>query len=246
MANSVARFAAKDQSSAAFCETPTAKVIWGVLEHAHRHASFAAIIGAAGTGKTTTALAFAAQNRDVRVMQASIRVRAPMQLVRELARLYGLEHVRVTSLYEEIVSVMSGFLIVDEAHLLSDPAVELLRGLNDPLPGRNKIGVALIGNPVFIGVREGKNRHLHAQFLSRIEPYLIVPEPLDEDFNDFFDANKIVGARSRKLIQEAADRRGGALRTAAKIIAYARELAGDQAIGMGHIEQAIEFLGYGR
>jgi len=246
MANSVTHFAAKDQSSAAFFKTPTATAIWNVLDRAHKKMSLAAIIGAAGTGKTTTALAFAAQNRDVRVMQASIRVRAPMQLVRELARLYGLEHVRVTYLFEEIISVMSGFLIVDEAHLLTDPAIELLRGLNDPLPGRNKIGVALIGNPVLIGNREGQNRPLNAQFLSRIEPYLIIDEPLAEDYDEFFDAHKIAGARSRKLIQEAAYRRAGALRTAAKIIACARELAGDQAIGMGHIEQAIEFLGYGR
>jgi DNA transposition AAA+ family ATPase len=246
MANSVTRFVAKDQSPSAFCETPTATAIWNVLDRARRQMSLAAIIGAAGTGKTTTALAYAARHPDAHVIQASMRIRAPMQLVRELARLYGLQHVRVTSLFDEIVSVMSGFLIVDEAHFLADPAIELLRGLNDPLPGGNKIGIALIGNPVLIGAREGKNRPLHAQFLSRIEPYLYITAPITEDYDEFFDAHKISGARSRKLIQDAADRRGGALRTAAKIIACARELAADQAIGMNHIETSIEILGYGR
>lgn len=243
MANSVTRFVAKKTTSAAFCDTQTATAIWNALEFAHQHTSFAAILGEGGIGKTTTVRAYAEQNSGVQVIHASIRIRTVIQLVDALGRLTGIYERASESRVFEAIRRSGSFLIVDEAQFLSDGAIELLRYLNEPAAGKDKIGIALVGNPVVIAEREGKNRALYTQFLSRLRPRLILGAPLAEDYEALFDFHKIGGARSRDRIQRAAER-FGALRAATFIIDRAREIAGDQTVGLSHIEEAITFLGY--
>lgn len=244
-----------EQPSSEFLRTPTGVAIWNTLNYAQERACLAAILGAGGIGKTFTVDAYAAENPKVHVIQGTPRIRTAKQLLEELERqvFTGTCTVSETELFRVIRREPRSLLVIDEAQFLTDGGLELLRSLNDPGRGWNgkpdwsggfMIGIALVGNPVVVSQREGKNRSLYSQLLTRFRPRLILGASLMEDYEVLFDHHNIAGAPSRKRIQAVADRKEGGLRTATFIIERAQEIAGDQPVTLDHIQEAVTFLGY--
>jgi len=250
MGDNVAHIPARPPAPDAVCITPTYEEIHAALDHARDYRMIAGIFGPAGGGKTTAASAYAAEVPGVRIFRATTRTRTAPELRTALAEEFGAwERPRSERvIFHAIHSVLSGhgrapMLIIDEAHNIADSGIEMLRYLNDPHDGDGAVALALVGNPITVSMREGRNRAMHGQFLSRLRPLLMLDDTSDEDFEAFFDHRKIAGARPRASIKKAARDRGG-LRAAAFIIDRAYATAGPRALELGDVERAIAFLGY--
>ena len=130
-------------------------------------------------------------------------------------------------------------LIVDEAGLMIDEALELIRCLRDD----TGIGVVLMGNATFptrFNGRHGQARF--AQLTSRFARREHLSGMLPEDYEAYFDHCRVRGRRARDLIRQHAEREGH-LRTAAFIVTEAREKAPDGTLNLEHITAAIDELG---
>jgi len=250
MGDNVTRIPARAGAPAGLCATPTFRDIYAILDYARDQGMLAGIFGPAGVGKTTAVGAYAAAVPSVYIFRATMRTRTERQLREAFAHDFDVwqRGAHEAAVFAAIRSKLSaggenGILIIDEAHVLADGALEMLRYLNDPHAGHQGIAIALVGNPVTVSQREGRNRAMYGQFLSRLRPLLMLDDTSDEDFEAFFDHRKIAGARPRASIKKAARDRGG-LRAAAFIIDRAYATAGPRALELGDVERAIAFLGY--
>ena len=157
----------------AFCRTPVAEAMLGVIELAQEMGLMGTIVGAPGLGKTTTLLWYAESRRGVAycVMNpAQSSMSAMLSLVCEALGGGGGVGSGSAVLYEVACSTIDwnrvDVLLIDEAQHLNDRSLDVLRCLHD------ETGVV----PIFAGnenLRSRFNNTLEAafaQFTSRIGP----------------------------------------------------------------------------
>lgn len=153
-------------------ETTAMKQVSRALRLAHDEADIALIVGDAGSGKTTSATAYAAENSRTCILLKCYGMSRRV-LTQEIAKKLNLETHRVS--YDRLVSSVSETLresntlvILDEADLLRDDAIEFCRRLVNDL---GESGLVLIGLPT-LAYRIQNLKNDHRQLESRIGVFL--------------------------------------------------------------------------
>lgn len=149
-----------------FIQTSAVTKIHEVARRAHLRRWMCCCYGDAGIGKTEAAKAYASEDPDVILVEASIGMTAKA-LFTELAQRVGLDGEGSTNeMFVEVVKKLKGsdrMIIIDEAENLAYRTLEYLRRTYD----MSKIGVLLIGTRRLITNLRGK-RGQYAQLYSRM------------------------------------------------------------------------------
>lgn len=155
-------------------ETKSLQQITRALRLAHDEKDIALIVGDAGSGKTTAATTYAADNARTCILIKCYGMSRRV-LTLELAKKLGLETHRVN--FDRLVANVTEhlrdteqFVILDEADFLRDDALEFCRRLINDL---GESGLALIGLPT-LAYRIQNLKNDHRQLESRIGVFLHV------------------------------------------------------------------------
>ncbi len=258
-------------SSNEFAFLPSSRHLWRVFDYTRHRRQMTRVTGDPGTTKTTTAKRYTAENERVIYIAAAPDARhmQPVMVAigaAVLKRVYdfslGMPHepYRYEHDFQKLKTELAtcrpnggllgrvlrpclvtavDLLIVDEAGLMVDEALELIRCLKDD----TGIGVVLMGNATFptrFNGRHGQARF--AQLTSRFARREHLNGMLPEDYEAYFDHCRVRGRRARDLIRQHAEREGH-LRTAAFIVAEAREKVPEGPLNLEHVTAAIDELG---
>jgi DNA transposition AAA+ family ATPase len=156
--------------SDAFCATSQVVVIWEVAEFCRKKLKMGAAVGPAGTSKTKTALELKRKYPATILITVDLTQRSMGAILRALSRELSLSWAGYSrdTIFEKIAASLLGrqkFIIVDEAHLLSWEAWEIMRSLWDRAP----CGVLFLGMPRTLShMRSGSRGFLWDQIYSRL------------------------------------------------------------------------------
>lgn len=233
-----------------YLDTPTGRRILGVLSFAQLAGDIAVIYGAAGLGKTTAAVHYAASNPNAWVVSMSPDCAGVVPALEEVASAIGMHDLPggAARLRRAIVSRLrgtAGLLIVDEAQHLSIKALECLRAVYDRTWEGESAGAGLVlcGNETVYGRLTGGKRAEHfAQLFSRIGKRLKLTTSAAGDVAAIVDHFAIDDAETRSLLAGIADR-PGALRGMVKTLRLASLYASHDAIKPTHVRAAWNDLG---
>jgi len=209
-----------------FILTPTADRITVRLTQAKVLADFVVVVGAPGTGKTTTACQFTRSNTNVFKIVAHPTLSRPRALLQQLARIVNVQAStgKLDLIHAALVSKLRGtgaLVIVDEANFLEPEALNQLRSLHD----QAEIGIALIGNASIHLNLAGRGRGGEfAQLTSRVGMRLDIKRVDDRDIDALLDAWGIEGKAERHHLRVIAAK-PGALRGMTKTLRLAHMLA---------------------
>lgn len=178
--NLIERARSKAQDVAAdFVETPTAKRILEICGLAHAMNDVYLVIGEAGLGKTVALKRYAQLNANVVMLEVDPTFSAKV-LLAELCMALGLQPSRNNhENMQNIVKKLKGserLLIVDEAELLTNKPLEVLRRIHD----KSGIGMVLAGMPRLRANLRGA-RGQYKQLYSRIGLALDLKDKLPKE-----------------------------------------------------------------
>lgn len=226
----------------AFCRTPAADAMLGVIELAREMRFIGAIVGAPGVGKTTTLLHFAESTPGAHycVMNPTRNSMTAM-----LATVCESLHCRPTKSNADTHDIICSavewgsveVLLVDEAQHLPDPCLDQLRCIYD----QAGLPVVFAGNATLRDRFDGGKRAAFAQLTSRIGPRVELDTPTAADVAALA---RNAGAHHPKAIAYLERYIAGTagLRQVAALLKVARKLAGDGDIALSHLKMAAAGL----
>lgn len=196
-----------------------------VAQHAHANADLVVVYGAAGAGKTWALRRYVADHTGAWFVSASPAITTPSALLARVARALDVAGARTTAAqYErgivDRLSIGPALLVVDEAHHLSQPLLDVLRCVHDAAA----CGLVLAGNEPLWGRLAGGDRA--AQLVSRVGIACRLRRPAEADVVQL--AETLVGEQLRgrgRAAVLAAGRGMGGLRAVRKLIGQAHILA---------------------
>jgi DNA transposition AAA+ family ATPase len=154
------------ESAIPIIQTSVLKKIHEVARRAHIRRWLCVCSGDAGLGKTEACRAYAAEEKDVILIEAVLGL-SSLKLFRQLHRACGFDGEGSTyDMFDDVVNKLRGsdrMIIVDEAENLPYRALELIRRVYDMA----KIGILLVGMPKLIMNLRGKHGQ-YAQLYSRV------------------------------------------------------------------------------
>lgn len=213
-----------------FCETPTARKIFNLLDYCRAKRWIGLVAGAPGVGKTTAIRRYAATHKGIFVCPLSrsdgASMSATLQRVCE-AMGAGSGPRRVSDLHEVICNQVQwvaedAVLVLDEAQFLNDASIDELRCIHD-LAG---LAIVFCGNPTFRSRFNNSRDANFAQFTSRVGMRLDCPAPTDADLAAICRHHDIAGKREMDFLAGHAKTSGG-LRTVVWLASMARDIADD-------------------
>ena len=208
------------------------------------------VIGEPGTGKSTAAAAYAANEKGVVLCRVTKAASDIQPLLVRLCEALG-ENVTPNQskadLYETALWSLTqpfkakNLMLLDEAQHLSDDAMECARDLFD----ESQVGVVLIGNK---GLKrwevsqKSKKSNSFAQLRGRIGQFMDIKMPLDEDLTALCEYYNLQGG-CLTLVRKVA-RKEGQLHLVAKLIQVAGDLLDEgQSITPSILKDAGEIVG---
>lgn len=207
-----------------FIATPTSKKYLTVLEYAQSMPDVGIIVGAAGTGKTTSIKHYKSTYPNVWVMTATPAIGTAPAAMDALRDLMGISMGRKYAMQRQIINKMegtNGLLIVDEAQFLQPAALDEFRSLHD----QADIGLVFVGNEeVWRQLDGGGQRAKFAQLHSRVGARVSITRPIDGDIVAVLDAYEIADKKQRGLLAAIA-KKPGALRAMVKTLNLAFRFA---------------------
>ena len=230
--------------------TRNAREVQTVLAQCHELRDMGMVYGAAGAGKTRTALKYREDNPDTILVTCTRAIRHPRAFLRHLAQLENVKAPAsgaMDALFEGILARLRGsgrLLIVDEAQMLDYGAIELVRSLHD-LAG---IGVVLMGNEiVWQLLHAGRTRAQYEQLASRIGIRRCLHPGFPRGDVEAFARQYINGADQECIAYLAAKSEGlGGLRAVMKHCRLAFRIAakdGGRVVTKQDLEKASALLG---
>jgi DNA transposition AAA+ family ATPase len=213
-----------DQMPAAprYVKTPTGERVLATLRYAQIAEDIAIVYGGAGLGKTAAAKEYARLAPNVwlaTMTPASAGVVPALQVIAEALGLINVPS-GANNLHAAIcrrVTDTGGLIVIDDAHVLSENALDQIRAIND----RTQVGLVLIGNERAYARMTGGNR---AAYLDRLYSRIGKKTPLRKsvagDITALLDAWAIEDAKCRAQLTEIAGK-GGGLRTMTKVLRLA-------------------------
>jgi len=225
--SSQAELAADTPTVPDWFETPTAQRLTALLRWA-QSGEIVLIITTPGIGKTRVAERFEASDPNVWLATMSPSTAGVATMAIEVADAIGLGEIKGSpqQLSRQIkarVAGKKGLLIIDEAHELTDKALNEIRGWHD----RTKVGIALLGNETVVGQIEGRKSAL-AQISSRFSIRHVQTAPMSGDLEALFDAWGIEDAEQRGFLAKI-----GAMPGALREVTHTIKIAKTAAIGTG-------------
>lgn len=229
-----------------FVVTPAARAFFAVMEHAQFAPDFCVIVGEPGVGKTSAAMHYQAQTRNVWMITGEKCATTPGALLMDLAEAVGLGSVdrelkRISRAIVRKVRDTGGLIVADEAQNWSSDALDQLRTIHD-LSG---LGVVMIGNPtIYARLEGGTKRANFAQLYSRLGMRVTRPRATKADVDALLDAWALTDTACRDLCHVAAGR-GGALRSMTKALrqGFLRADAEGEELAEKHLRAAMQQLG---
>ena len=230
----------------AFCRTPAADAMLGVITLAEEMQLMGAIVGAPGVGKTTTLRWYAESERGVAycVMNPAY---SSMSAVLDLVggAVCGVSACGSARRYEVACNAIEwnglDVLLVDEAQHLNDRCLDVLRCMHD------ETGVALVfaGNENLRSRFNNTTLAAFAQFTSRLGPRVELDTPTAADVAALARHGgahhpKAIAYLERYIVGTAG------LRKVAAILKAARKIAGDGDIAVSHLKMAAAGLRLGK
>lgn len=205
-------------------DTPTAGKIVNLLRFAQT-GKFIVIVTVPGVGKTRTAERLAAADPNVWLATMSPSTAGVATMAMEVAEAVGLGEIsgspqQLSRKIRAHVKGKNGLLIIDEAHELTEKAINEIRSWHD----RVGLGVALLGNEKVVGQIDARKSAL-AQVSSRVSMRHSQTTALPADVEAALDAWGITRADQRAFLH-----RIGALPGALREITHTLEIA---AISLG-------------
>jgi len=221
------------------CDMPTMTDLINLFHLCQAEGELGIVTGEPGVGKSTAARRYVADNPRAYLVTMSPATSALVPSLARIGEALGAfpgssgacawsDAIRV-ALSRQIAPQV---LLIDEAHHLSDAAVEEVRAIYDA----NHVGV------VFIGSREIRERwsgKRWAQLTSRVFQRIDVAGPVPGDIDAICAAAGLDGKRFRELVRRAARMPGG-LRVVSKMLDVAAKLAGaGNPLKLEHVEAAF-------
>lgn len=231
-----------DQASAESDELPWAKTaiseqIESVFEQARRMPTIAVIHGAAGAGKTMTAMRYTSRDRaDGRrtvYFAATNFIRTPSAVLFKLAEAVERQGgwsltaraYRSYELYEGVAQQLApgDLIIVDESQHIESSGLDTIRAFHDQV----RCGIAYMGNTeVFVRITGKGRRAEFAQLASRCGARLEITAPTAADIDACLEKWAVKGAAERQFLHMIGSGPGG-LRQLANCVRSARIAARD-------------------
>lgn len=216
-------------------ETTTTQKIEAILEQSRRVPTIGLIYGAAGVGKTMTALHYARVPRQrgasTYYVAATAFTHSPATFMFEVARAVlggsiNIETARGYAAYSIVGKILTvlrsgDLLIVDEAQHLDPAALDAVRIFLD----QAHCGICLIGNELVFTRIGGKGRRAEfAQVSSRCGARLQIAAPDERDIDAVLESWGVKGSAERAFLHEIARGPGG-LRQLANVVRQSRIVA---------------------
>ena len=243
-----ARGAAREAADAAFCRTPTADAILSTIDRALEMRCIGTVVGAAGTGKTSTLRWYASTAEGARycvMNQAKASLGAVLAQVCE-ALSGSVGNGRPYDLYDIICNAIGlnriRVLMVDEAQNVNDRNLDVLRSIHDDT------GVALIfaGNDTLRSRFGNTQAAGFAQVTSRIGARVELDMPTVADVAALARHAGVHHPHAIAFLEELVDNRSG-LRAIARLLKVTREHeGGDGDLGLSHLKMAANAMRIGK
>ncbi|MBL8260895.1 MAG: AAA family ATPase [Xanthomonadaceae bacterium] len=213
-----------DQMPAAprYVKTPTAECVITTMRYAQMAGDIAIVYGGAGLGKTAAAMEYARRAPNVwlaTMTPASAGVVPSLQVIAEALGLLNVPS-GANNLHAAIcrrVKDTNGLIVIDDAHVLSENALDQIRAINDS----TQVALVLIGNERAYARMTGGNRAAYLDRLySRIGKKLPLRKSAPADIAALLDAWMVEDAKARAQLTDIAGK-GGGLRTMTKVLRLA-------------------------
>ena len=159
-----------------FQALPSSLKVLSALTWSQVAPAFVPIVGAPGVSKTTSAEHYRDSNPNVWMVTMTPSTASASALLAEICMAMDVDERSTTRMSRAIgtrVKAVQGLIIIDEAQVLTVPALEEARMLVD----RFKVGVTVLGNRTIHARLYGKGQESHGQLFSRasIKPKLFAP-----------------------------------------------------------------------
>lgn len=222
-----------------FCETQTAANLTRLFRVCHSAGEMGIVTGQPGVGKTTAAQRYVESTPRAYLVTISPATSALVPCLTRIGECFGaFSSTNGASPWSEAirrwlrVQPEPPLLLIDEAHHLSDAAVEELRSIFDD----RGLGLVFIGSSE---IRERWTGPRWAQLASRVYQSLPLKGPEIKDVDAICDMMGLPDRKSRSLLNRAARQPGG-LRVVRRILEIAIALAGPgNLIRAEHIDAAL-------
>lgn len=220
-------------------ETATMREIKKTLGLIHAMRKMGVIFGPAGLGKTESAKRYVEDTPGVHLVTAAPDCKSVAGIVFILHQSLFKEDFKVNPRVarQAIVNRLHGsdkMLIVDDAHALTNEAIEELRAIHDS----SEVPIALIGTEMILArLIHPRSGRILAQMSSRLPVRkLFKLEPSAQDLKLVCEA---YGVTDRDVIKRLAEKgRRGGLRLAVHQLKIAKLMARDQAVNLKHLLDA--------
>ena len=229
-----------------FCETPTVRNIWRVVDYCRNFRDIGVVVGEPGVGKTTALTKYDALNGGYictpsPAMSASLS--AALRMIGETLGVYL--PMRVSEVHRLICNRLSGYreskdiLIVDEAQNLNDQVIDELRCIHD----ETRLPMVFSGNASLRSRFNNTRVASFAQFTSRVGMRLDVERPARADVLALAKQANATDGKAVAYLERFALTAGG-LRLVAKLLGIAGGLAGpDAPVTLDNLKAAARLLG---
>lgn len=235
--------APKDASE--ICLTPTARDINAAIDLAIELRCMGAIIGAPGTGKTTALRAYAKDSkRKVSYCEMNAAQSSTMPgMLAQVCEAMGAPPVHGTYQKHKTICQWKAWgyvevLLVDEAQHLDDRCLDALRGIHDEA----RLPLILAGNASLRTRFNSAKVAAFEQLTSRIGPRLELKATTADDMAALAGHYGIADRDAVRWLVQRCIGTGG-LRTAARLMELATDIAGKGELRLTHVKQAAGALG---
>lgn len=227
-------------------ELNNTQLIYNALSYMQITNGIAAIVGTAGSGKTTAMKHFSAEHNGVVYVQADATKKSPRAALGLLIRATGVKPCGTTSdMLDDLINELNGtkkLIIIDEAQHLTERSFDTLRAINE----RAEVGLVYAGTPDIISRMYGRHEaeldqvHSRISYLCRLNNRYRL-EDIENVFADYQLSKPIL-----KKLYNVSSRKGG-LRLAINLFRFANDLAvtAGESLDIKHIDYATSCVGGG-
>jgi len=230
-----------------FIRTEDAQQVIAICDLCQAEREIGAIIGPAGTGKTTALLKFCEMNPDAVYVRGDVSMTAK-ELLLEIGDRLGIDagYGSIRSVMRKIVTRLKerpSLLIIDEADLLVSFTVrkmELLRTVHDEA----RMGLVLCGMPRLAGylLRGPSMKENLAQFYSRVAYTAKLTGLTRREAEAILHEFDLTDSARKILVSRALDSKRGGMRRFAKLLGRSLDLADGKQINKEIVEDAGRLL----